>query len=754
MVSSASNGEFARCAMRSRVYGSRLFLFLPFRYSLTYHGTCIGMLAYKLTCALHSHSDGTKSVPGCRGDGVPDVDYCTKDPDLEEDAPSDLGKDFDTLTFIGDNFQGLGKCSGDCDDDDDCQGNLECFKREDDEDVPGCGDGSDGSDGADYCYDPDDAVVVQEEIVVVPPVASTTKPTNMPSKSPTTAKPSSPAPTSLPTAKAVEETDSPTSDPTLEPTKEPTEDAVPKPTAPPDDWWGPKDPVAGENSAPTKEPIDFEPEDIGVSVPPFVVGIGFLTPTRRLGAQYGLANRFLLLAENIEKKEVNRIVEELVEEKMRETYPETFNDINLRSDFLDETQEDGTTIVSYQFAGQAVFYGDFTRQHQLPQSKDLSVAAIKGLDNDALIERLVESGDPILQAAQTTSVGKPEDFIASAADGGNTDQPLSVGIIILVAVIGGCVLLLGGAFIFVRRQRQKEGNKLISQRPVEGGDLHNEKSSKGGLGDDPSPSKTHNTALGDSYEQRSDIGDFSVGYSESHAGESVMDSVMDASVGRSDWSMMEGGHMASGYSMTDDSSFKASGDKQSSSGKMMGPLSGRRNVELLGTIRALEEVEIPVGGVDQGDNEGSIAESSLDDNASALGDVKVSNVLQVDEVDTQTGHDDFKKVWTSAASLNLKTMYQHSDDDDSEAQPKSKNAEETLQEMIGVLNPASAVPIAAGNTAQENTFGTISEAPSADEQSQSGGSIIGSILGMITDKKDNDSIESEPSEEAEDDMDE
>mmetsp|Transcript_27316 Transcript_27316/g.63952 ORF Transcript_27316/g.63952 Transcript_27316/m.63952 type:complete len:309 (-) Transcript_27316:399-1325(-) len=215
--------------------------------------------------------DGTKSVPGCRGDGVPDVDYCTKDPDLEEDAPSDLGKDFDTLTFIGDNFQGLGKCSGDCDDDDDCQGNLECFKREDDEDVPGCGDGSDGSDGADYCYDPDDAVVVQEEIVVVPPVASTTKPTNMPSKSPTTAKPSSPAPTSLPTAKAVEETDSPTSDPTLEPTKEPTEDAVPKPTAPLDDWWGPKDPVAGENSAPTKEPIDFEPEDIGVSVPPFVV---------------------------------------------------------------------------------------------------------------------------------------------------------------------------------------------------------------------------------------------------------------------------------------------------------------------------------------------------------------------------------------------------------------------------------------------------------------------------------------------------
>jgi hypothetical protein len=66
--------------------------------------------------------------------------------------------------------------------------------------------------------------------------------------------------------------------------------------------------------------------------------------------------------------------------------------------------------------------------------------------------------------------------------------------------------------------------------------------------------------------------------------------------------------------------------------------------------------------------------------------------------------------------------------------------------MIGVLNPVSAVPIASG------TVDTISEAPGAEEeeQSHSGGSIIGSILGMINgqpDKKDDDSIESEPSEE-------
>ena len=474
---------------------------------------------------------------------------------------------------------------------------------------------------------------------------------------------------------------------------------------------------------------------------------------------------------------MNRVVEEMVEEKFQKKYPETFNGIDLRSDFVDETEEDGMTTVSYRFAGQAVFYGDFVRQHQLPQSKDLGKAAIKALDSDEFTERLIESGDPILQAAQSTSAGQPGDLLAPAEGGGATAQSsdndgVSVGIIALVAVIVGCVLLLGlGAFIFIRRQRQKEGNKLISQRPVEEGadDLYNnekhDKNDKGGLGIGPSPAKTQ--ALDNSYEQQSEVGDYSVGYSESHAGESVMDSVMDSSVGgRSDWSMMEGGHMASGYSTTDDSSFRASGERQSS-GKA--GLLGRRNVELMGTIRALEEVEIPAGGAGQSRDEGSIAESSLNDNASALEDIKVSNVLQVDEVDTQVDAEDFKKVWkassggsgtrkqqqSSATSLDPKTMYQRNDDDDddSDVQPKGKNPEQALQEMIGVLNPVSAVPIAAGTTAQDNTIDTISEAPSADEEEQSqSGSIIGSILGMINgqpDKKDDDSIDSEPSEDGE-----
>ena len=46
----------------------------------------------------------------------------------------------------------LGLCEGDCDADADCAGNLECFQRNGDEEVPGCV-GS-GQTGWDYCYEP------------------------------------------------------------------------------------------------------------------------------------------------------------------------------------------------------------------------------------------------------------------------------------------------------------------------------------------------------------------------------------------------------------------------------------------------------------------------------------------------------------------------------------------------------------------------------------------------------------------------
>mmetsp|Transcript_26813 Transcript_26813/g.58154 ORF Transcript_26813/g.58154 Transcript_26813/m.58154 type:complete len:409 (+) Transcript_26813:97-1323(+) len=46
------------------------------------------------------------------------------------------------------------KCTGDCDDNSNCMGNLKCFQRSGRQDVPGCS--GDGVSGDDYCYDPAD----------------------------------------------------------------------------------------------------------------------------------------------------------------------------------------------------------------------------------------------------------------------------------------------------------------------------------------------------------------------------------------------------------------------------------------------------------------------------------------------------------------------------------------------------------------------------------------------------------------------
>jgi hypothetical protein len=86
--------------------------------------------------------DGFEPVPGCRGNGEYGYDYCV----LPGRVPLvDFGSKPDWK---------LGRCQGDCDDDEDCEGSLMCFQRSGDKHVPGCK--GPGEPDYDYCVNLND----------------------------------------------------------------------------------------------------------------------------------------------------------------------------------------------------------------------------------------------------------------------------------------------------------------------------------------------------------------------------------------------------------------------------------------------------------------------------------------------------------------------------------------------------------------------------------------------------------------------
>ena len=95
-----------------------------------------------------------ESVFGCTGTGIDSVDYCIKPREGQ-------------LVKVADNRAGecacekypaamfpLKRCQGDCDHNNDCDGDLICFERDSYEAVPGCS--GKGISGTDYCVSPND----------------------------------------------------------------------------------------------------------------------------------------------------------------------------------------------------------------------------------------------------------------------------------------------------------------------------------------------------------------------------------------------------------------------------------------------------------------------------------------------------------------------------------------------------------------------------------------------------------------------
>lgn len=113
---------------------------------------------------------GSEQVPGCTSGGIGDIpgaDYCYDPSASPPVSPtisptrSPSGGSLPVLQWKGVNgctpTSPCDVCQGDCDENEDCVGRFECFKRSDGEytQVPGCSVGGSGDiAGADYCYDP------------------------------------------------------------------------------------------------------------------------------------------------------------------------------------------------------------------------------------------------------------------------------------------------------------------------------------------------------------------------------------------------------------------------------------------------------------------------------------------------------------------------------------------------------------------------------------------------------------------------
>ena len=147
-----------------------------------------------------------ESVPGCSGAGGPadlaSRDYCCNRP-------------YNYLFLIGGDAVGLGLCEGDCDADEDCDGNLICFQRSGWTEVPGCL--GEGRRGYDYCRLPDPSPTVAPTVSTQPTPTSSTQPSFEPSQSSSPSALQSDTPSLSPTSSS-KPSHTPTESQTLLPT--------------------------------------------------------------------------------------------------------------------------------------------------------------------------------------------------------------------------------------------------------------------------------------------------------------------------------------------------------------------------------------------------------------------------------------------------------------------------------------------------------------------------------------------------------
>ena len=195
------------------------------------------------------------------------------------------------LTFVNFDHEdgGLGLCEGDCNQDNDCKGRLQCFKRADSGGwrnmiVPGCeADENHPMKKVDYCYDPFASTAMEigrgepdtdtdpvidsgkaadaaDESSNASPAPSVSSTTTEPTHSPVTDEPTTAEPSGLPTLSPAITEDSSTTTSTPIPTTKPTEEPTESPTGSPVSDPPTAAPITPEPSAgPTASPVETLP---------------------------------------------------------------------------------------------------------------------------------------------------------------------------------------------------------------------------------------------------------------------------------------------------------------------------------------------------------------------------------------------------------------------------------------------------------------------------------------------------------------
>ena len=155
-----------------------------------------------LICFQRSTNSYTQ-VPGCLGgdENGGGADYCirpnakivTAPPTSASPTISPVPTATPRIQYVGNDWKPLKRfplenCSGDCDSNEDCKGDLICFQREAGsfEHVPGCLGGDREGTGTDFCISPDATIITPPPTTAEPTISPkpTPQPTPIPTKNP------------------------------------------------------------------------------------------------------------------------------------------------------------------------------------------------------------------------------------------------------------------------------------------------------------------------------------------------------------------------------------------------------------------------------------------------------------------------------------------------------------------------------------------------------------------------------------------